>query len=178
MKVSIRYSSVTGNTKRLAERLASDLCERNHDVILKDVGNPPDVGADVVILAFWCRKSSLDDKSIRFVSSLHGKKIIAIGTVGGRADDSYGCRVEDSVRQVLEKCNTCFGVLVVQGSVNMKGIERRRMLNEDDPRYVDEQKYARLLGNQGRPHEQDIQDALEFVHSCLRICEAEEPCIE
>ena len=58
-RVLILYSSVTGNTRRVAEALAAASGDRLLDV--RKLETPPD--ADVLALGFWVRRGQPDEFS-------------------------------------------------------------------------------------------------------------------
>lgn len=164
MKIVIYYSSLTGNTQKLAKYLAGQLHARGEDVSLynaKDVDAL--VEADLIILAFWCRRSSMDDLSLGILEKCRGKKVIAIGTIGGKAEEAYGRRVENTVRNVVEENNICLGAYACQGMIDPKRTEKRRALPKDRPHYLDDEGYARHLANRGRPHEEDLTRAYDYI---------------
>ena len=170
MYIPIYYSSITGNTKKLAEYIKKELQADGHEPELFDSalpGEEPDREAEVILVAFWCRRSGMDDFSLRTLSRLTGKKILAIGTIGGNVSGPYGDRVRKNVREVIEKENTCLGVCICQGAINLKRVQGRRMLPKEDRHYLSDEKYARFLETQGHPDEADLRQAAECVRRYL-----------
>ena len=203
MNIIIIYSSVTGNTGRLAAYLREQLKVRGNDVGYFEAGKVAELlsectgapasakssvpeelnsvsggnklphsekmrasnpdSADIYILAFWCRRSSMDDRSRKVLGLLEGKKILAVGTIGGDAAGGYALRVEENVRKEISTRNDCLGVKVCQGAVNMARIEQRRSLSEDDPHYVNDEKYERYVRNIGRPNEEDKKAVMRYL---------------
>ena len=158
-RVVIYYSSTTGNTRKLAEYIAKLLGERQEVLLGRTAETELPAEADLIILAFWCRKSGLDDISRTFLERLSGRNILGMGTMAGDAYGEYGKRVAQNVREAIEKQNTCIGVILCQGAANMSSIKKRMALPEDNPHHVSEEKYKRLLLTQGRPDEVDLEKA-------------------
>ena len=70
MKYAIVYSSKTGNTAALADRL-HDILPHEHCVYFGDTSHySPDLGADLIFAGFWTDKGSCDDRTRVFLKSL------------------------------------------------------------------------------------------------------------
>ncbi len=167
MKIAIYYSSRTGNTRKLAEYLR-ELLGKTHEVLCFQTapGQEP-VEAEVYLLGFWCRKSGLDDLSLKLLEGMTGKKLLAFGTMGGGSDPSYEDRVLENVRRALSERNTCLGACVCLGAVELERVEKRRQLPPEHPHYVSPEKYERFLELQDRPNEEDLKRIGEYVMECL-----------
>ncbi len=167
MKIVIYYSSRTGNTKKLAEALSVSLAGSHTVSLIKTAEAGEPVEADLYLLSFWCRKSGMDDLSLRLLEKFTGKRILAAGTIGGDAEGAYGRRVCENVRASIEKANFCAGVFVCRGAVDLARIRKRMALPETDPHYVGEEKYRKYLLTQSHPDENDLRRVAEYVSACL-----------
>ena len=82
MKYAIVYSSMTGNTAALADKL-HDMLPKDNCVYFGDTNHfSQDLGADLIIVGFWTDKESCDDKTHIFLTSLHNTHIVLFGTAG------------------------------------------------------------------------------------------------
>ncbi len=175
MNISIYYSSITGNTRKLAAYVTEDLRSLGHEVLLLetlDMVKKDKIEReepDVSILAFWCRRSGLDDLSAELLSRWKGRRIIGIGTIGGNVRGAYGDRVREKVKETIGQDNICLGVGICQGSVDLKRIERRRRLPKDSKHYVSPEKYRRVLKTQGHPDQEDLRGVADYVSKVLGI---------
>ena len=176
MDIPIYYSSITGNTKALADYVAEDLRILGHRVEIfpssaSDQGSIPEEDSGesggICILAFWCRRSGLDDLSIRTLSRWKGRRVLAMGTIGGQVKGEYGDRVRRNVREMISQDNECLGVCICQGSVDLKRIEKRRQLPRESKHHVSEEKYRRLLKTQGHPDQDDLKTVAADVRLIL-----------
>ncbi len=174
MNISVYYSSITGNTRKLAAYVTGELRTAGCDVELLDSSDTVKKNVrcqqepEVIILAFWCRRSGLDDLSTEILSRWTGRKIIGIGTIGGNVRGAYGDRVKENVMKAIEQDNICLGVGICQGSVDLKRIERRRHLPKESKHYVSPEKYRRVLKTQGHPDQEDLDSIVSFVCEILR----------
>ena len=70
MKYAIVYSSKTGNTAALADRL-HDILPHEHCVYFGDTSHySPDLGADLIFAGFWTDKGSCDAETAAFLAKL------------------------------------------------------------------------------------------------------------
>ncbi len=175
MNVSIYCSSLTGNTRKMAVYVAEKLQSTGYEVTLLEAsdvvrrGDGSEIIPDISILAFWCRRSGLDDLSANLLSRWNGRKIIGIGTIGGNVKGDYGDRVKKNVKEAIGRDNICLGVGICQGSVDLKRIERRRLLPKDSKHYVSPEKYRRVLKTQGHPDQEDLKSIADYVSGVLGI---------
>ena len=120
MKGLITYSSKTGNTKKLAEKIY-DRLKNNFDIELKalDDDNFKDLEKYSYILhGFWTRMTKIDNKSKKFLSKLGKDKIVGLfGTSGGEHLSEHGKRLHDDIKSELDKLNS-IGCKMTLGKVN------------------------------------------------------------
>ncbi len=86
MKYAIVYSSKTGNTAALADRL-HDILPHEHCVYFGDTSITPRLGADLIFAGFCTDKGSCDDRTRIFLKNLQNTKIALFGTAGYAAPD-------------------------------------------------------------------------------------------
>ena len=75
MKVAIIYSSITGNTKLLAETIKSEIKE--------------EIDADIYFIGSWTNKGDASNDIINFLKKLKNKKIAYFGTAGYGGSTTY-----------------------------------------------------------------------------------------
>jgi len=183
-------SSCTGNTKKLAKGLIDELKQENQDVVICENSQeqPVKESDDLVIVCFWCRRSTLDPQSKAVIDSFQGKRILAFGTMGGYPHSDYGQKIQRNVTAYINKENYCLGVYLCQGKVSLSRTEYRRNLPPTSPHHLDEEGVKRHLKSQLHPDREDIEQAIKFMqetlrfenmsHSDISICVDGEPCIQ
>ena len=173
MYLPLYYSSVTGNTKKLASYLKKNLKKRGHVVPFLNAArnHRPVEDADLLILAFWCRRSSMDDASLKLLSQCQDRKILAVGTMGGNVEGDYGRRVENNIRQLIEEKNQCIGVCLCKGAIDLRRMRRRMALPQDHPRHVTQEKFQKSLLTQGHPDHDDLERVNSFVENSLSFAQ-------
>ena len=83
MKCAIIYSSMTGNTKLLADGVYRQLDEL---VPIYTVKDKIDLDAyDTLCLGYWIKKGGCDKATKKLWDNIHDKKIVLFGTMGGKS---------------------------------------------------------------------------------------------
>lgn len=158
-------SSITGNTATIAAGVRDALEELGWNISEARPCVPPE--GDVVIVCFWCRKSSLDPKSLKLVERCSGQRILLFGTMGGFPVGAYGERVRSNVIAKVSERNECLGVFLCQGKVKESRIDERRSLPESDPHRLDDWGVKRLVEGQNHPNATDVLYAQAFLRDYL-----------
>ena len=166
-KILAQVSSVTGNTRKVADFTMNMLRKEGHEVI--EIMSASEIDSikvsqfDFVIVFFWCRKSAMDDKSNKLVDALTGVPILAIGTLGGHDDGPYAERVRGNVREKIKEKNSCLDIFMCRGKVNLKRTWERAKLPESAPHHLDEKGIRRHLESQSHPDSRDLLAASKFA---------------
>ena len=79
MKTLIVYSTISGNTKSVCERVYGALNTEKKIVNVKDINNLKVDNYDNIIIGFWCDKGTMDKDSIDFLKTLNNKIYILWG---------------------------------------------------------------------------------------------------
>ncbi|MDO5293119.1 MAG: flavodoxin family protein [bacterium] len=113
MKYAIVFSSVTGNTRKLAEAIQKrvNTCY---------FGEPSEAAleADFIFIGFWAQKNSCGADTKKFIESLSGKKVFIFGTAGYNSTKQYFDEILKSVEVLVPKSNTIVGTYMCQGKVS------------------------------------------------------------
>ena len=178
-KAELYISSLTGNTRKVGMTLADTLRGLGYDAIVEDTGealkrkdmalvNSDD--SDVpVIICFWCRRSGMDDRSLRLVRSMSGRSVLAFGTMGSYPDSPYGCQVRANVAASIGERNRFLGLFLCRGRIDERRTEKRRALPADHPHYLGDEAYERHLSSRSHPDEVDLRSAAAFLTKALTL---------
>jgi len=189
--VALSVQSRTGNTRLIADALREHLISRGWQVedlaapeaaptiaptdisepggtVVTPIVTPADARiCDVLIICFWCDRSTLDPNTRELIAACTGRRVLAFGTMGGYPDSPYAEKVTANVSELIGHANTCLGVCLSQGRVSMDNVERRRMLPVDHPHHLDDAGVARLVESQKHPDASDIARAVAFLDAHL-----------
>lgn len=112
---AIVCSSITGNTRRLAEALSAAATAPVHHV--SHAPRLPREG--VLLLGFWVRRGQPDSRSLRFWQGLRGRRVFVFGTHGTRPGSAHSRQsLAAACRLLRDNGNEVLGGFVCQGRVN------------------------------------------------------------
>ncbi len=158
MNYSIVYSSVTGNTEKLAKAI------KNH-IGACYFGKPSNeaLEADVIFVGFWATKNSCSADIQRFIEKMANKKVFIFGTVGYDNTPAYFEEILNNVKSLVPASNTIIGAYACQGKVSEK---KQEQLKEAVP-----EKYEAIKDNLAEsihhPNEKDIDGLLSAVKAAI-----------
>ena len=130
MKVAIIYSSITGNTKLLAETIKSEIKEE-----IVYFGKPinEEIDADVYFIGSWTNKGDAANDIINFLKNLKNKKIVYFGTAGYGGSTVYYDTLFSRVKQYIDSSNTIVGHFYCQGKMPTQVKERYIKMITENP---------------------------------------------
>lgn len=113
MKKAVVYSSVTGNTRKLAEAI----CDK---VGAQYCGKPCDeaLEAENIFVGFWATRNSCGEDIKGFIEKLSGKRVFIFGTAGYNNTKEYFDEILNSVKAIVPDSNTIVGAYMCQGKVS------------------------------------------------------------
>ncbi|WDV46425.1 flavodoxin family protein [Clostridiaceae bacterium M8S5] len=165
MKSIIVYSSLTGNTKKLAESIRNDVY---NDTVFASVDEVTEINNyDLIILCYWVDKGTCDGKTLKLIEKIENKKIIAMGTLGAYPDSDHAKKCKENVKVAINEHNEHLGSFLCQGKIDERLIERFKSLPADHPHAITEEKIKRYKEASKHPNEQDFKNAREFVKNII-----------
>ncbi|MGI6030891.1 MAG: flavodoxin family protein BilS [Eubacteriales bacterium] len=166
MRYMVLYSSITGNTRLLADALYRELPQpaeiRPMETVLEQNGN------EVLFIGFWNDKGHCDKKTQKVLSGLHGRKVALFGTMGSSDVEQYGQLVLSNVLRELPEDNEVLGTFLCQGklapSARMQYLEMLKN-SPDNPRLLEQLRNYEL--SQGHPDRKDLENLRCFTRGIL-----------
>lgn len=117
MKYAIIFSSMTGNTAALADRL-HDLLPAEDCVYFGETSRDAvNVDADVIFVGFWTDKGSCDSKTRVLLKKLDRKNIVLFGTAGFGSEPEYFDQVLRAAEADIPVSNTILPGFMCQGKM-------------------------------------------------------------
>ena len=156
-KSLVVYSSLTGNTKKVAEAVQSVI--PNCDIF--PVENAPENLDDYyfVSVGYWVDRGLPDAKSKKFIKSLKNMNVALFGTLGAYPDSPHalGC-IRDSEAMLKKEGsnNNVLGSFLCLGKIDPKLIDYMGKFMGDTHPVTPERK-ERLLQAQTHPDENDLE---------------------
>lgn len=166
MKAGVIYSSLTGNTKKIAEaiyeeiKIEKDIFKSNEEFNIEDY--------DILIIGYWVNKGICDDKIKEILEKANNKKIVLFGTLGARENGPYYESIKKRIDELVPESNEILGHFLCQGKINEKLTERyKEMLKTNKwDEHVKEQLENHKQAST-HPDEKDIYNAKTFINSIL-----------
>ena len=121
-RYSIVFSSVTGNTRQLAEAIRESLPETGCDYF--GLCSAEALKSEMLYVGFWTDKGNADEASLALLKTLKSKKIFLFGTAGFGISEAYFRRVLDNVRLSIDESNSIVGEYMCQGRMPQSVRER------------------------------------------------------
>ncbi|MDL2260222.1 flavodoxin family protein [Deltaproteobacteria bacterium OttesenSCG-928-K17] len=163
MKALVIYSTLTGNTKKVAEGILAGLPEGSALADVKDSPSPE--AYDLVVPGFWVDQGHADKAMLAYFENLKNKKAAFFFTLGAYPDSEHADEVAaDTEKRLKENGNTVLGHFRCQGKVDPKLLERmKQMLPPDHPHaQMTPERKARLDEAAKHPDDQDLARAKDF----------------
>ncbi len=122
MRTIVVYSSLTGNTKKVGEAIASGLPTGTKAVSVKDV--PADIADyDCVFAGFWVDRGTADQAMAELLSKLKNKYVAIFATLGANPKSAHADDSLNKAAALLPEGKEVIGRFICQGAVDPKVIE-------------------------------------------------------
>ena len=112
---SIIFSSLTGNTRKLADKIHEILPKESCDYF--GAADARGIDSELLYIGFWTDKGNADSDTLDFLSKLKNKKIFLFGTAGFGGSDAYFQRILGNVKSAIDSSNTIVGEYMCQGKM-------------------------------------------------------------
>lgn len=173
MKAAVVYSTLTGNTKKIAEAVQAGLGEGAE---LFDVKSAPDVSAyDLVAVGFWVDRGHPDQKAMDFMKSVTGKKVFSFFTLGAKPASAHAYKCAYTAADYYGAGCEQVGVWFCQGAIDPKLIERMRQMPAGGPHTSSPETEARWAAAASHPDAADCAAATEAAIAVRQIVTGEDP---
>lgn len=163
MKTLVAYSSITGNTKKIAEVITQAIGEGAH---LEDILQKPETDLyDLIILGFWIDRARVNQDMAEFMSHIKDKYLAFFFTqVGWPYGPTAKRIIAQTSQKLVESNNILLGDFHCQGRMNPAIIKMARRLPVTHPRGGYSLARAALLAeSQLHPDLEDLKLAGEFA---------------
>ncbi|MBE2984018.1 flavodoxin domain-containing protein [Campylobacter sp. RM9344] len=128
MKKIVVYSSLTGNTKKVAKAIAGELgCKA---VCYSDEAAKNLDDFDFIAVGYYIYKGTIDTNFKRFIQeNIKGKNVGLFITLGARADSEHAAKALKDGKKLLEDGqNSVIREFISQGAISQKFIDEIRVV--------------------------------------------------
>lgn len=160
MKTLVTYSTLTGNTKKVAEAIFEAVSGEKE---IMDIKSVTDTGSyDKIMVGYWVDKGDANEEAKQFMASLKDKKVGTFGTLGAYPDSEHAKKCVEKISDALkENNNTVVAEFICQGAIDPKIIETMRKMGENGPHAPTPEREARWAEAAKHPNEADFTAAKE-----------------
>ena len=161
---SILFSSLTGNTKKLADAIHETLPEEGCEYF--GAIKTPVPSSELLYIGFWTDKGNADNETLTLLSTLKNRRIFLFGTAGFGGSDAYFQKILGQVRQSIDPSNTIIGEYMCQGKMP-NSVRERYMKMKNSPLPVPNidamiENFDRAVSH---PDEQDLEQLRQVIAS-------------
>lgn len=161
------YSSLTGNTKAVAEKIF-DIIEGDKEIVsINDIKNVDTDNFQKIIIGFWVDKGTADKRTRDFIKTLSNKKIAFLGTLGADPESQHGNDVRERVSKLCSEKNTLLGVFLCRGKIDPKLVEKMGKFPLKLVHPLTPERLARIEAAKSHPNEKDFEKAQEYFKTIL-----------
>lgn len=113
---AVVYSSLTGNTEKIAAAIYQAIPSSSKDICKIDSSITPDF-ANNYFIGFYVDKGTAPKSISPFIKQLHGKNIAIFGTCGYGASESYYNQLANNISLLVSTDNRYLGYFLCQGKM-------------------------------------------------------------
>lgn len=167
MNVLVTYSSLTGNTKKLAEGIFDALSTQHKELQpICDVTNTD--AYDIVLVGYWVDKEGPNEEAATFLKGLTNKTVGLFATLGYWADSEHA---QDSLKkgeQLLDDTNKLLARFICQGKLSDNIISAFKKMPADSFHALTPEKLRRYEIAAKHPSVADISWAGELFEERIQ----------
>ncbi len=166
MKTALIYSSLTGNTRKVAQAVMKVMPP---DTDMYPVASAPDPAPyELLALGFWVDRGGPDPEIADYMARLQNKTIILFGTLGAWPDSEHGRQVLSRAKDLLSS-NHILGSFLCLGRIDPKLLEKMAHMaaGGDKTHPMTPERAARIKEAEKHPDAQDLHNARSTVRGML-----------
>lgn len=167
-KWAVIYSSVTGNTKMIAEAIAGAAEEAD---IFQVQEAPVDLSNyDIVAIGYWLKLGQPDPLTLKYLGQVQDSKVVFFQTHGAEPTSEHAITSFARAGYNLGAGCEILGTFGCQGKINPVMLEKRKNAGPDDP-HGGAKAMERWQKAASHPDEQDLAAARNLVANMERKLE-------
>ena len=165
MKTLITYSTLTGNTKQIAEAIKEVMPKDTVIASVEENIDPKDF--DLVLLGFWVNQTKADDQFIEYTKRVTGKKVGIFATLGAYPDTQHATDALKNVRELLVPQNEVLKEFICQGKIDPKITANFEKLPPDHFLSMTPERRRKHKEALKHPDEEDIRNAKDAFRDII-----------
>ena len=161
---SIIFSSLTGNTRKLADKIHEILPKESCDYF--GTADAQGIESELLYIGFWTDKGHCNAEIGTFLKKIKDKEVFLFGTAGFGGDTEYFDKILKKVEKNLDRSNILRGSYMCQGKMP-NSVRERYMKMKNSPLPVPNidamiENFDRAVSH---PDEQDLEQLRQVIAS-------------
>lgn len=170
MKIQVIFSSLSGNTKKLAQGIFDGL--KNSNKSLHDLSEGvPVLDGDIILLGYWVDKGGPNNQMKEIMKQINNKVVGVFCTLAYFVDTTHGRNSLVNGIDELKENNTILGSYVCNGKLSDALIERFRKAPVGEVHSANKQSEIRWEIMKDHPTKLDIALAVERFNERIKLYE-------
>lgn len=159
------YSSLTGNTKKIAEAIFQVLPEGS-EIYRVDQAPAPD-GYEKIAVGYWADRGTADKKAASYLNSVTNAKVFLFATLGAYPDSAHARRVLDNGAALLGEGCEVIERFICQGKLSPEIIERGKKRPLDHPHGPTPERLKKWADAATHPDEEDCKNVQQLIKKLI-----------
>lgn len=170
MSISIAYSTLTGNTKILADEIYETV-NKNDCIYFGKINEDKEnvsLNGDIIFVGFWVNEGTCDGDTKRYLSKIKDKKIFLFGTAGANNETQYYERLYNNIKTNIDKTNNVIEVFMCQGKMPIEEKDKYIQMQQENPNDENIKKMIENFDNAlSHPNKKDLDSLKNRVLKCV-----------
>ncbi len=168
MKILLTYSTITGNTEKVAKHI--ETLSKDIDVLKLENDTVVDENYDLYIVGGWIDKGTFDKKALEYAKQLKNKNVAFFFTLGAFPTSKHAVDCANNIKQVFEENgNDVLNYSFCQGPISDKLKKMMTSFPKDDPHYPNETTLRRWEIASQHPNEDDFVMFTNFYERLVKV---------
>ena len=159
------YSSMTGNTKKIAEAIFQVLPKGSEIFSVEEA--PPADNYEKVAIGYWADKGTADKKAMEYLNKVTDAQVFIFATLGAYPDSEHARNVLARGAALLGEGCTVLGDFICQGKLSEELMARAKQRPAGHPHAPTPERIQRWLDASTHPDEQDCSNVQATVKKVL-----------
>lgn len=166
-KTLVTYSSLTGNTKQVAEKIFEIIEGEKEFISLNNISDININDFTRIVVGFWVDKGTADKRTREFIKKLSGKEIAYFGTLGAAPDSKHGNDVNERVTALCSDKNIFLGGFLCRGKIDPKLVEKMGKFPLKLIHPLTPERLQRIEEAKSHPDTKDFENAQQYFKQIL-----------
>ncbi|RRD40414.1 flavodoxin [Leptotrichia sp. OH3620_COT-345] len=161
MSTLVIYSTLTGNTRKIAEAIYEVISGEKKIADVKDIINIDKLEKyDKIIFGYWVDKGDADERIKKIMEKVKNKTVGAFGTLGAEPESEHAKKCMEKVKEFLEKNgNKVEREFICRGAIDPKLLDKFRKIGMSGHHASTPENERRWAEAAKHPDENDCENA-------------------